>query len=163
MRSKSRLKHGGFSTLEVLIALVLVAMAVLFTGRVIVATLAVIGRGNTFQGEKPARSRSEAVVWTQAVTEYTRKVGLVTLTTPPSSCCSFWISASSADPPYNGSGSPVLPAGFRCGHVALASWEGIDPNAVRLVTIEIYRVKATCADGGPEQPFIAIQTSIAAR
>jgi hypothetical protein len=165
--------HGGFTTLEVLMALVLVTTVVMFTGRVIVTTFALIGRGecrtpqvNCFDGERAARARSQAVAWIQAATEYSRKVGFDTLTTSPN-CCSFWISTASAASPYDGTGSPSLPAGFECGHLLLSNWNDPtnppDPNTVRLLTVEIFRVKATCADGGAEQPYVSHQTAVADR
>jgi len=162
---RQRARGGGFTTLEVLMALVIVVMVVVFTGRVIVTTFALIGRGESFTGERAARARSQAVAWVQAATEYTRKVGFDEVV---ANCCSFWISASTATYPYGGAGRPDLPTGFQCGHVQVSDaltppWPGADPNAVRLVTVEIFRVKAACADGGPEQPYISHQTAMADR
>jgi len=159
---------AGFTTLEVLMALVLVVLVVVFTGRAIVTTFALIGRGESFDGERAARARTQAVAWVQAATEYSRKVGFDDLVL---NCCSFWISSSTATSPYDdGAGGPAvdLPTGFQCGHVQMSDgvtppWPGADPNAVRLVTVEIYRVKASCSDGGPEQPFISHQTAVAKR
>lgn len=153
-------------------SLMLVVMAVVFTGRVIVTTFALIGRGecrassfSCFDGERAARARSQAVAWVQAAAEYTRKVGFDGLAV---NCCSFWISAATATSPYDGPGRPALPVGFQCGHVQVSDavippWPGADPNAVRLVTVEIFRVKAACADGGSEQPYVSHQTAIADR
>lgn len=167
---RRRPRGGGFTTLEVLMALVIVVMVVVFTGRVIVTTFALIGRGESFDGERAARARSQAVAWVQAATEYTRKVGFDEVV---ANCCSFWISASTATSPYDDANAPGVPAfnlptGFQCGHVQVSDaltppWPGADPNAVRLVTVEIYRVKAACADGGPEQPYVSHQTAMADR
>lgn len=159
-------RHGrrsaGFSTLEALVAVFLIVLVVVFTGRVIVTTIALIGRGNA--ADQPgARVRSQATVWIQAVTEYTRKVGFDALGAAcPTVPCAFPMPAVSG--PY--AGAPSLPRGFRCGVLRLSDWDGagpVAPTELRLVTVQIY--EAACPGGvlPVTPPFMAAHTGIARR
>ena len=160
-------RHGrrsaGFTTLEALVAVFLIVLVVVFTGRVIVTTIALIGRGNTAD-QHGARVRSQATVWIQAVTEYTRKVGFDELSAPatcPTVPCEFRMPAVSV--PY--AGAPALPRGFRCGILRLSDWDGagpVAPTELRLMTVEIY--EADCAVVTPTTtPFMAAHSGIARR
>lgn len=156
-----RRRDWGFSTLEVLISLMLIVLVVVFTWRTIGATLALLGSGNR-DYQKAARLRTQTTGWIQAVTEYTRQVGFTAVPIG-----SFWIpqTLSSATPPYNG--GPALPVGFQCGHVIIADWDGggpVNPADLRLVTVEVYRVRPTCSDSAPPgTPYLSARTGIANR
>lgn len=159
MLTPRRRADRGISTLEVLVAVVLITMVVVFTWRIIGSTLAMLGSGNRgFQ--KSARVRTQATEWIHAVNEYTRRPGGFGVT----AVGTYWIPTSPG--PY--SQGPLLPPGFSCGRVIIANWAGIpgpaDPTTLRLVTVEIYRTVSTCGPGGPgTSPFIFAETAIAAR
>lgn len=154
----ARSPKSGFSTLEVLVAILLVALVVVSTGRVIVTTIALIGRG-TVSDQQGARSRSQASAWIQAVTEYTRKVGFEALQAEcPSVPCQITVPSSTGA--YQE--APALPRGFQCGRVRLSRWDGsavseVAPENLRLITVEIY--EQSCVDS----PSLAAHTAIARR
>lgn len=144
-------------------ALTLIVVVVLLTGRVTISTLALVGRGNA-DFQRAARARSEAAEWIQAVTEYARKVGLAqsagACTGTP---CRIVIPAgdppAGAPPPFNQ--APALPRGFGCGRLTLTDWDGpggVDPSTLRLLTVELFT--GTCTD---PQPFLTAHTGVAAR
>jgi len=149
--------ENGISTLEVLVSLVLIALVVIFTWRIIGATLAMLGSGNqTFQ--KAARVRTQATAWIQGVNEYTRGRGFGAITVG-----TYWIPTSPG--PY--AQAPSLPTGFLCGRIEVSDWDGpggpVTTDTLRLVRIEIYRTITTCSAGGVGTPFLVAQTGIAAR
>ncbi len=148
----------GLSTIEVLVALVLIVLVVVFTWRIIGSSLALLGSGN--QGyQRAARVRTQATEWIQAIHEYTRSRGFSVCGTVP---CTFWIPAASG--PY--SQAPALPAGFLCGRVVISDWDGagpVDPAQLRLVTIDIFRARTICDDTGVGGPFLTAQTGMATR
>ncbi|MDR7521126.1 MAG: hypothetical protein QN168_01555 [Armatimonadota bacterium] len=160
-RTPCRRQHAGFTTLEVLIASLLIVMVVVFTGRVIVGTLRLIGRGNSDE-QQGARLRTQATVWVQAVTEHTRKLGFAQLDAAcPTVPCDFRVPASPG--PY--AQAPALPGDFSCGRILLRDWDaagsGADPSAVRLLTVELYRVACSDLDGAA--PFTVAHTGVATR
>jgi Tfp pilus assembly protein PilW len=152
--------HAGFSSVEVLIALALFLVAVVATGQMIVATLALVGRG-TSDAQQAARARSEGVIWIQAVTEYARKVGFNSLAAScPNLPCTFSIPAdtATATPPFDR--GPSLPGGLQCGRVTLADWNAsVSATDLRLATVEVYR--GTCPPSG--LPFMSANDAIGAR
>lgn len=153
---RTRRREAGFSTLEVLISLVLIVLVVVFTWRTIGATLALLGSGNR-NDQKAARLRTQASGWIQGVTEYTRDLGFDACGTMP---CSFWIPAGTA--PW--SQAPALPPGFQCGHVFIDDWDAggpVSPADLRLVTIEAYRVRSSCTDAGSGTPYLTAHTGMA--
>jgi prepilin-type N-terminal cleavage/methylation domain len=161
----ARSEKSGFTTLEVIVAVLLVALVVVFTGRVIVTSIALIGRG-TVSDQQGARARSQASAWIQAVTEYTRKVGFETLQTEcPSVPCQITPVPS---PTGAYAQAPPLPQGFQCGSVRLSRWDGTDPSdpevgpsSLRLVTVEIY--EQACGAIAGAAPALAAHTAIARR
>lgn len=159
----ARSPKAGFTTLEVIVAVLLVALVVVFTGRVIVTSIALIGRG-TVSDQQGARARSQASAWIQAVTEYTRKVGFETLQTEcPSVPCQITPVPSSTGVYAQ---APPLPQGFQCGRVRLSPWDGsnrpeVAPESLRLVTVEIY--EQACNAIGGTAPSLAAHTAIARR
>lgn len=165
---------SGFSILEVLVALTLIVFVVLATGRLIVTTLGLIGRG-AGDSSQAARARSEATAWIEATTEYTGRAGFSALIAA-AACggnadCSFWVPAgappSGADVPYDR--GPALPAGFQCGRVRLQGWgptptgssDPVHPSNLRLITLEIYTSISTCGPGGTGTPFLAAHSGLA--
>lgn len=159
MLKQMRQRAGaGLSTIEVLVALVLVVLVVVFTWRVIGSSLALLGSGN--QGyQRAARVRTQATEWIQGIHEYTSGRGFSVCGTVP---CTFWIPAVSG--PY--SQAPALPAGFACGRVVISDWDGggpVDPAQLRLVTIDIFRARTACDDTGVGNPFLTAQTGMATR
>ncbi len=157
-----RSRQDGLSAVELLVALSLVVLVVVFTGRVIVTTLALLGRG-TGDVHRAARARSEAAEWIQAVTEYTRKVGFAqAVAACTGSPCQIVVPAG--DPPTGAPApfdrAPGLPRAFQCGRLTLWDWDGPggrDPATLRLLTVEVFR---QCNDAAP---FLTAQTGIAAR
>lgn len=158
--------NSGFTVAEVLVALTVIAFVLVATVQLSVSTLRLIGRRDS-DYQKGARSRSEAVAWIQAATEYTQKLGFDTLTPACSSFpCSFWIppTISSAPAPYNQ--GPALPAAFVCGRVLLSDWDGSGPLTIaqlRLLTVEVYSVRTLCSDSGVGSPFLGAQSAMASR
>jgi hypothetical protein len=153
-----RRREAGFSTLEVLISLILIVLVVVFTWRTIGATLALLGSGNR-SDQKAARLRTQASAWIQGVAEYTqaRDVGFASCATVP---CSFWMPTGAA--PYNQ--GPALPASFQCGHVVVDDWDGsgaVAPADLRLITVEVYRVRSSCTDAGMGTPYLTAHTGAA--
>lgn len=159
-----RLRTSGFTILEVLVALLIIALVVVAVARLSVTALHLVGRRDT-DSQKGARARSEAVAWIQAVTEYTKKLGFDTFTTSCSSFpCSAWIppTISSATPPYNQ--GPALPPAFQCGRVLISDWDGAGPATtaqLRLLTVEVYHVRADCSNSGSGAPFLAAYSGMA--
>lgn len=159
MLSRMRRRENGISTLEVLVSLVLIALVVVFTWRIIGTTLAMLGSGNRgFQ--KAARVRTQATEWIQAVDEYTRSQGFGVCATAP---CTFWIPTSPG--PY--AQGPALPVTFPCGRIVIDDWDGptgpVDPATLRLIRIDIYRSITSCSDAGVGTPFLSAQSGIASR
>ncbi len=167
---KKSLNSGyGVSTLEVLIALVLVVLVLLFTGRVVAATLTLIGRGNN-DDQRAARARTVGAEWIRSVSEYTRRLGFGPVADGIANVCTnvlpcvFTIrpAPGGADAPY--SAGPALPRGFSCGRVTVAEWQGEDPARLLQVNIAIYRQGTDCADVGTlDPPFLVGQTGLAVR
>jgi hypothetical protein len=148
------------------VAVILVALVVVFTGRVIVTALSVVGRGRT-EVQQGARARSEATVWVQSTTEYIRKIGFAAMNvSPPCAAgptvpCEYWISVTPPSGPF--AQAPALPASFSCGHVLLSDWDGaggVNPDDLRLVTIEIFRGTG-CPTGPSDAPFLQAHTGVA--
>jgi hypothetical protein len=161
--NRRRLRPGvapGFTTLESLVALLLIVFVVALTGRVIVTTLTLVGRGTTDE-QHGARLRSQATVWIQGVSEYTRRLGFPALVAACATVpCAVTLPAGSGAYAQ----APPLPLGFQCGVVRLSDWDGaggVSPAAVRLVSVEIYTSCPGGAPGGP--PFLVGHTGIAAR
>ncbi|MDR7482745.1 MAG: hypothetical protein QN183_03915 [Armatimonadota bacterium] len=169
-----RLRAAGFTTFEVLLAAVVVALVVAFTIRVVVATLGLVGSSER-DPQHGARARSQATEWIQAAIEYSRAVGFDALRRAPTcaaltalSPCHFWIppAVDSADRPFDL--GPALPSGFDCGHVQLAQWSASPPPGGDLdnllsLTVEVYRSRTSCDAGGTGQAFMTAQTAIARR
>ncbi|MDQ7858241.1 MAG: hypothetical protein QN174_09080 [Armatimonadota bacterium] len=159
-RGRPRAGAPGFTTLESLVALLLIVAVVVLTGRVIVTTLTLVGRGAN--DELGARLRSQATAWTQGVVEYTRKLGFPALVAEcPTVPCSIPLPAGAGS---RYAQAPALPLGFQCGVVRLADWDGAggrDPSTLRLVTVEIFTNCPGGSPGGP--PFLIAHTGMAAR
>lgn len=169
----ARRRAAGFTTFEVLLAAVVVALVVAFTIRMVVTTLGLVGSSET-DPRHGARARSQATEWIQAAIEYSRSVGFDALRdacdTEPTALapCHFWIppSVGSANTPFDL--GPPLPFGFDCGHVQLAQWSdppppGGDRNNLLLLTVEIYRSRTSCDADGTGQAFITARTAVARR
>jgi hypothetical protein len=153
-----RRREAGFSTLEVLISLVLIVLVVVFTWRTIGVTLALLGSGNR-SDQKAARLRTQASAWIQGVAEYTqaRDVGFASCAAVP---CSFWMPTGAA--PYNQ--GPALPANFQCGHVLIDDWDAggpVNSADLRLISVEVYRVRSSCTDAGVGTPYLSAFTGVA--
>jgi hypothetical protein len=164
-RSTGSARNGGYGVIEILVALTLIVVAVVLTGRVIITTLALVG-GGTRDYQRAARVRTQATEWVQAAAEYTQKLGFAEVV---SRCGASPCVVPPGDPPVGASApfdvGPALPQGFQCGRIRLSDWDGpggFDPATLRLITIELYRGGADCSDLGPT-PFATAYTGVAAR
>lgn len=157
----------GLTVLETLVAVLLIVLVVIFTGRTAVTTLSLIGRGKA-DDEHGARARSQAITWIRATSEFARKVGFDSLV----AACATGCKIPPGDPPVGATSpfdkGPALPEGFQCGRVLLSTWSSPlpspppSPTALRGITIEVYRGGTGCADIGPD-PFLTGHTAMAAR
>ncbi len=171
--------HGsrGFSTLEVVIALTLIAIVSLVswasTSRItsfsIVALGLIGGHAPTAQA-KPARAYTIATEWVQAELEYARQLGYegmcasasCTVYVPSTDCTGAQTQAA----PF--SEGPSQPAEFPFGRIVV-SWDPNTPtdssttpstNYLQLVEVDVYRTQAECQN---QTPYLTGYTSVGIR
>jgi hypothetical protein len=171
--------HGlrGFSTLEVIIALTLIAIVSLVswasTSRIIsfsTVALGLIGTHAPTAQAKPARLYTIATEWVQAELEYARQLGYegmcisasCTVYVPSTDCTA----AQTQGAPF--SEGPSQPAEFPFGRIVV-SW---DPNTptdasttpvtsyLQLVEVDVYRTQADCQS---QTPYLTGYTSVGIR
>ena len=167
----------GFSTLEVLVALTLIAIVSLVswasTSRITsfsTVALGLIGaHGPTVQA-KPARLYTIATEWVQAELEYVRQLGYEGMCA--SASCTVYVpftdctGAQTQAVPF--SEGPPQPVEFPYGRIVV-SWDPHTPvdssttpatNYLQLVEVDVYRTQADCQN---QAPYLAGYTSVGIR
>ena len=159
----------GMTIIEVLIAVILVAVAVLASMRLTVAVLSVMGRAITgavdTQDAKPARIRSVAAAWAQAELEFIKQIGFDSACPPTQESCTIWVPNDCRGGPSDVIAvygeSPPLPTGLAFWNVTV-QWDPRTPDVagerlLRLVEVDLYRDAAEC---NARTPFIQAYTSL---
>jgi len=173
-RSKGLL---GFSTIEVIVALTLIAIVSLvslaYTANVTsfsAVALGLIGEHSTTPQQQTARLRTIASEWIQAELEYARQLGYEGLCA--SSSCTLYVPSTDCTggtaqvaPLSEG---PAQPTEFPYGRVVV-SWDPNTPvdssttpstNYLQLVEVDLYRTSADCQN---QTPFVTGYTSVGIR
>jgi hypothetical protein len=167
----------GFSTIEAVVALTLIAIVSLvswaYTANVTsfsVVALGLIGEHSTAPQQQTARLRTIASEWIQAELEYARQLGYEGLCA--SSSCTLYVpftdctgAAAQGAPLSQGPGQPTE---FPYGQVVV-SWDPNTPvdasttpstNYLQLVEVDLYRTQADCQN---QTPFVTGYTSVGIR
>jgi hypothetical protein len=171
--------HGlrGFSTLEVLVALTLIAIVSLVswasTSRITsfsTVALGLIGAHAPPAQAKPARLHTIATEWIQAQLEFARQLGYEGMCN--SASCTVYVpskdctGAQTQAAPF--SEGPPQPAEFPYGRIVV-SWDPNTPtdssttpstNYLQLVEVDVYRTQADCQN---QTPYLTGYTSVGIR
>lgn len=167
----------GFSTLEVIVALTLIAIVSLVswasTSRITsfsTVALGLIGAHAPTAQAKPARLHTIATEWIQAQLEFARQLGYEGMCN--SASCTVYVPSTDctgAQPqaaPF--SEGPAQPAEFPYGRLVV-TWDPNTPvdssttpstNYLQLVKVDVYRTQADCQS---QTPFLTGYTSVGIR
>ncbi len=173
-----RRADGGFSMLEVQVAILILTMISLASWGTINKTLALMGSKPQWSSQKTARLWTIASSWTQSELEYAKQLGYgVACASPP---CTTWVRTltpgtvevstdscatwSSSNPPF--SEGPVLPWTFPWGRVVITT----DPNTptdpytgasyLQVIEVDIFQTQPDC---GTPSPYLTAYTSVGIR
>ncbi len=156
----------GFSLIEILVAALLVAFALIASLRLTTAVLGVVGR-TLPPNLKPTRMRSVGTGWAQAGLEYMKQIGFDSACyadpdgTPP---CELW-APQQCDGTLSSfpSEAPPPPPTFYAAHI-FVDWDATGPPGppatLLLVRAEVFRDQTECTNG---TPFVAAYTSLSRR
>lgn len=184
-RQQRRRGEQGLSTVEVLTALVIVAVVTLFSAmasaRIVDISAGVLGLiGKYGSAQKPARLHTIGSMWIQAQLEYARQLGFQGEC--DQSSCTWYLAGPStglSPGPYadcNGTAaaypnasilgavaaSPSLPADFPYGRLVI-TWDPNSPhdasnaNYLQLLEVDVYRTQVDCAN---QVPFLTGYTGV---
>ncbi|HTD48256.1 MAG TPA: hypothetical protein VK881_13405 [bacterium] len=169
---------GGFSMLEVQVAILILTVISLASWGTISHTLALMGSKPQWSSQKTARLWTIASSWTQSELEFAKQLGFgVACASPP---CTTWVRTlapgtvevstdncatwSSSNPPF--SEGPVLPGDFPWGRVVITT----DPNTptdpytgasyLQVVEVDIFPAQPAC---GSPTPYLTAYTSVGIR
>lgn len=169
---------GGFSMLEVQVAIVLLTVISLASWSTINSTLALMGSRTTWSSQKTARLWTIASGWAQSELEYAKQLGFgVGCGTPP---CTVWVRTltagvvevstdncatwSSTNAPF--SEGPVLPGTFPWGRVVITTDPNspTDPNTgasyLQVIEVDVFQTTPNCAT---PTPYLTAYTSVGIR
>lgn len=164
-----RRRAQGFTILEVLVAVVLVAVTLLASLRLVVAVMGIIGRNPAAYAnpseERTARARIEAAAWAQAQLELVKQIGFEPFCPPGTESCEFWspqtCAGSTSEFPFQDVG-PGPPQGFWATRLEF-TWAPNSPvldgeQQLRLVRLDVFREQEDCTS--PEAPFLTLFTAL---
>lgn len=171
----------GFTNLESLVAMLLVAVALVASLRLTVTVIGVIGKrvapGATAADQTPARLRSIAAAWAQSELEFIKQIGDENACPATSNSCGFLFprdcAGAAAPPPSPFGVGPEIPAGFWAGRVGV-TWDPKSPEMpdpdnpspapplklLRLVRVDAYHTQADCQ---VDRPLVTAYTSLSRR
>jgi prepilin-type N-terminal cleavage/methylation domain-containing protein len=177
-RSSRAARPRGFSTIEVLVALTLIAVVSLvswaYTTRVTnfsTVALGLIGEHSPSPDGQTARLRTIAGEWVQAELEYARQLGWEGLCVPAAgqTACTDYVpftdctgAAAQGAPLSEG---PAQPPELPYGRIVV-SWDPHTPSDstetqyLQLVEVDVYRTQADCQS---QTPFLTGYTSVSIR
>jgi hypothetical protein len=178
MRRCGAARPRGFSTIEALVALTLIAVVSLvswaYTARVTnfsTVALGLLGEHSPTPQGQTARLRTIASEWVQAQLEYARQLGWEGLCVPAqgqTSCTDYVPSTDCTGATAQGaplSAGPAQPAEFPYGRIVV-SWDPHTPSDsagtqyLQLVEVDVYRTQADCQG---QTPFLTGYTSVSIR
>lgn len=162
------MRDRGFSVLEILVAILLVAVVMVASLQLTVAVMGILGRSPAAfarpADEKAARLRSLAATWGQAELEFVKQVGYEPVC-PSDDVCTFWApradcTGSFSSLPFQDVG-PALPQDFAAVRLQIR-WDPTSPvldgeRQLRLVRLDLYREAADCLAG---LPFLTLYTGL---